>query len=321
MGEEWRSGWHPERVPRGDGGTVLVVGAGPAGLEAAQQLGKRGYTVTLADAADEAGGRVTRESRLPGLAEWARVRDYRVGQISRLPNVTLYLGNRLLAADVREFGADHVLIATGAAWRRDGIGRWHARTLATLATGAVYTPDDIMDGRRPAGDVLVFDDDHYYMGPVIAQLLASQGARVRYVTTEGRAGSWSQYTAEQERTQRALIEHGVTIEVNATLDAFDGASATISCVYTGRQRQFAASAAVLVTARLPDERLYRELCGEDGGEHGVDGKSPRVLRIGDCVQPALIANAVYSGHRAARELGGPAGVPRRDRILVKSGSC
>jgi len=92
-------------------------------------------------------------------------------------------------------------------------------------------------------------------------------------------------------------------------------------VFTGRQRQFAASAVVLVTARLPDETLYRELCGEDGGEHGVDGKSPRVLRIGDCVQPALIANAVYSGHRAARELGGAAGVPRRDRVLVKSGSC
>ena len=326
MGEEWRSGWHPERVPQGDGGTVLVVGAGPAGLEAAQVLGKRGYTVTLADAADEAGGRVSRESRLPGLAEWARVRDYRVGQISRMPNVTLYLGNRLLAADVREFGADHVLIATGASWRRDGIGRWHARALATLAAGAVYTPDDIMDGRRPAGEILLFDDDHYYMGPVIAQLLAASGARVRYVTTEGRAGAWSLYTQEQERAQRALIEHGVAIEVNVALDAFDGTTATIGCIFTGRQRQCAATAVVLVTARLPDEALYRELCGEDDEAvttpgAGAGAGHASVLRIGDCVQPALIANAVYSGHRAARELGGAAAVPRRDRVLVKSDSC
>src|SRR5499427_213942 len=78
MGEEWRRGWHPEEVPAGRGGTVLVVGAGPAGLEAAHILGKRGYTVSLAEAADEPGGRVALESRLPGLAEWARVRDYRL---------------------------------------------------------------------------------------------------------------------------------------------------------------------------------------------------------------------------------------------------
>ncbi len=332
MGEEWRSGWHPERVPRGEGGTVLVVGAGPAGLEAAHALGKRGYTVSLADAATEAGGRVTRESRLPGLAEWGRVRDYRLGQISRMANVTLYLGSRLLAADVREFGADHVLIATGARWRRDGIGRWHARALAPLAAGQVYTPDDIMDGRRPTGEVLVFDDDHYYMGPVIAQLLAGSGARVRFVTTEGRAGSWSLYTAEQERTQRALLEHGVAIEVNSTLDGFDGATAVVGCVFSGRQRQFATGAVVLVTSREPDEALYRELCGEDGDDDeaatgaraaGTGGASagPRVQRIGDCIQPALIANAVYSGHRAARELGGAAHRPARERVLGQRDSC
>ena len=326
MGEEWRLGWHPERVPPGDGSSVLIVGAGPAGLEAAHILGKRGFAVSLADGAEETGGRVTRESRLPGLAEWARVRDYRLGQIKRMANVTLYLGSRLLAADVREFGADHVLIATGARWRRDGIGRWHARAIGMLAADQVYTPDDIMDGRRPDGEVLLFDDDHYYMGPVIAQLLAAGGARVRYVTTEGRAGAWSLYTQEQERTQRALIEHGVEIDVNATLDGFDGTTATLGCIFSGRQRSCAADAVVLVTAREPDELLYRELVGEDDGvnEAGIgDCKAfaSIVRRIGDCVQPALIANAVYSGHRAARELGGTAGVPRRERVLVKSDSC
>ena len=86
MGEEWRSGWHPERVPAGRG-SALIVGAGPSGLEAAHVLGKRGFTVALADAERTPGGRVTRESRLPGLAEWARVRDYRTGQLSRMNNV------------------------------------------------------------------------------------------------------------------------------------------------------------------------------------------------------------------------------------------
>jgi dimethylamine/trimethylamine dehydrogenase len=318
MGEEWRSGWHPERVPQGSGGSVLVVGAGPAGLEAAHILGKRGFTVAVADAAGEAGGRVTRESRLPGLAEWARVRDYRLGQISRMVNVTLYLGSRLLPADVREFGADHVLIATGARWRRDGVGRWHARPIAQLPAAAVFTPDDIMDGRVPSGDVLIFDDDHYYLGPVIAQQLAQAGARVRYVTTEGCVGAWSLFTQEQERTQRALIESGVAIEVNTTLDGFDGATARLACIYTARQRQCAATAVVLVTSREPGEALYRELVGErDGAVEREVEPGPSIQRIGDCLQPSIIAQAVYSGHRAARELGGAPGVPRRERVVIE----
>ncbi|MDE2250835.1 MAG: FAD-dependent oxidoreductase [Gammaproteobacteria bacterium] len=328
LGEEWRSGWHPEKVAPGDGSSVLIVGAGPAGLEAAQVLGKRGYAVALADAADEAGGRVTRESRLPGLAEWARVRDYRLGQISRMPNVSLYLGNRLQAAEVREFGADHVLIATGARWRRDGIGRWHARPIITPAAAGVHTPDDLMDGAWPGGEVLVFDDDHYYMGPVLAQQLAAAGARVRYVTTEGRAGSWSLYTQEQERTQRALLELGVEIEVNACLTGFAGGTATLACIFSGREWRRAADALVLVTAREPDEALYRELVGEGGGEPRADGVhdgeqgdpgagGQHIRRIGDCQAPGLIAHAVYAGHRAARELGGPRLAPRRERVLIR----
>jgi len=310
MGEEWRRGWHPERVPPG-AGSVLIVGAGPAGLEAAHILGKRGFTVALAEAADEPGGRVTRESRLPGLAEWARVRDYRVGQIKRLANVTLYLRNRLTAAEVREFSADYALIATGARWRRDGLGRSHPAPLVQLS-GNVLTPDDIMDGARPQGAVLVFDDDHYYMAPCIALLLARGGASVCYVTSESKAGEWSQYTAEQPRTQRALIEAGVEIIVSHTVEGYDGASVTLACTYTGRTHARAAASLVLVSSREPEESLYRELTGPEGG---VDDS--RVIRIGDCRNPAIIAAAVYSGHEAARELGNvaPPAALRRERVL------
>jgi dimethylamine/trimethylamine dehydrogenase len=319
MGEEWRSGWHPERVPVGTGGSVLIVGAGPAGLEAAHILGKRGYQVALADAAKEAGGRVSLESRLPGLAQWARVRDYRLNQINRMPNVALYLDSRMQESDVRAFGADHVLIATGARWRRDGIGRWHPRPIAPLNQSGVYTPDDVLSGRLPGGEVVIFDDDHYYLGPVIAIKLAGEGVRVRYVTTEGRVGAWSQYTQEQERTQRALIEHGVEIEVNMALAAFEHSIATLACVFSGRTHGVPASAVVLVTSREPDEALYRALVDAGDGELGVTAPQlPRasVQRIGDCLQPALIATAVYSGHRAARELGGTEQAARRERVLI-----
>jgi len=311
IGEEWRRGWHPERVPSGAALSVLVVGAGPAGLEAAHILGKRGYAVSLADARREPGGRVTRESKLPGLAEWARVRDYRLQQISKLPGVSLYLDNRLSAHDVREFGADHVLVATGARWRRSGIGRSHAVPIAGHEHPAVLTPDDILEGTRPGGEVTIFDDDNYYMGSALAVLLARHGARVRYVTSDGRAASWSQYTGEQELIQRDLLELGVEIIGNRIVEAFDGEAVTIRCGYSGQRRMHAAASLILVTSREPQDQLYRELAGEDG-----DGAGPAVQCIGDCASPGLIAHAVYSGHRAARELGADASIARRDRVVV-----
>jgi len=313
MGEEWRRGWHPERVPPGKGGSVLVIGAGPAGLEAAHILGKRGYDVTLADAAEEPGGRVTLESRLPGLAEWARVRDYRLTQLRSMPRVSMYLGNRLSAAEALEFAADHILIATGARWRRDGLGRWHARGIEGLASRSVLTPDDIMGGARPAGEVTIFDDDHYYMAPVIAVLLATGGAQVTYVTTAGRAAEWSHYTGEQERTQQQLLDLGVGVIVNTAVEAFDGQAVTLGCVYSGRRRQHPASELILVTSREPQDGLYWELVDQDAAT-----ATPRIQRIGDCRQPALIAHAVFAGHQAARELdeadeGSP---PQRDRSVI-----
>ena len=112
--EEWRKGWHPERIkPRSSEGKVLVVGAGPTGLSAAHKLGLRGYDVSLAEADKELGGRVSLESKLPGLSAWARVRDYRVGQIDKMMNVNIYRDSQLSAADVFEFGAEHICIATG----------------------------------------------------------------------------------------------------------------------------------------------------------------------------------------------------------------
>jgi len=101
--EEWRKGWHPENMnTKGDSNTVLVVGAGPAGLEAAMSLGRRGYQVSLAEKNKVVGGRVTLESALPGLGSWARVRDYRDYQISQMENVAIYLDNDLNANDILE---------------------------------------------------------------------------------------------------------------------------------------------------------------------------------------------------------------------------
>jgi dimethylamine/trimethylamine dehydrogenase len=292
MGEEWRRGWHPERFrAAGSDSKVLVVGGGPAGLEAAMALGKRGYEVTLAEATRELGGRVLREARLPGLAAWIRVVDYRRGQLAKLPNVEIALESEVTAEEVRGYGFDHVAVATGARWRADGVGRWHPRPPGFDPTVETWTPDDLMAGARPAGErILLFDDDHYYMGGVLAELLAAEGKRVTLVTAAPIVSEFSVNTMEHERIHLRLVEAGVELVTAHALAAVEGGAARLLDVYTSREREVPLDGLVLVTARLPNDALALEL---------------GATAIGDAYAPGTIANAVWDGRRYAEELDGP----------------
>ena len=304
MGEEWRRGWHPERIqPSSSDATVLVVGAGPAGLEATRALGQRGYNVMLAEASKELGGRVTRESQMPGLSEWARVRDYRVNLIQTMPNVDVFLDNNLNAGDALSIGADHIVIATGAKWRSDGFGLYHHKPCLELGSPEqIFTPDDIFRGRVPQGRVVVFDDDHYYMGSVLAEALVGQGVEVCFVTPENLVSAWGAMTDEQYQTQQRLIQLGVEIITAHGMDAFDGSRARLGCVYTGQTRMVEANAVLLVTSRVPSDDLYKEIAREIESDAPGSAPVPTLRKIGDCDAPAIIAAAVYAGHRYAREL-------------------
>jgi dimethylamine/trimethylamine dehydrogenase len=297
QGEEWKQDWHPERIDAAvSDDAVLVVGAGPAGLECALQLANRGYAVTLAEAREILGGRVALESQLPGMASYARVRDYRETQLRQKQNVDIYLQNRLSASDIVELEIPHVLIASGSHWRRDGCGRQHAFAIDGVEDITVLTPDDVLDDTEIMGKVLIYDDDHYYMGSCIAERCRDQGHEVCLLTPESKASVWTTYTLEQEKIQSRLMGLGVAIITSHKILKLSPGSATIASVYSqDHRRDIAFDTIIMVTSRQSEDSLYQDLVA-----HPHRFKTLRA--IGDCHAPGTVAAAVYDGHSAARYL-------------------
>ena len=303
IGEEYRKGWHPENIPHLEENTnVLVVGGGPAGLEAARALGQRGVDVIIADAGKEWGGRVYLESRLPGLSEWGRVRDWRMLQLQKALNVEMYLDSKLTADDILSYGISHIALATGATWRIDGVGRAHRDPLPYLSEGRIVGVDELLISGKNAlsgdGPVVIFDDDRYYMGSVLAELSVAAGYETVLVTPSPIVAPWSEHTLEQVRIQNRLIELGVEIIALHELSYRTADQLTLSCVYSGKKKSIDCGILIPVTSRLPHDQLWNDLVARK--EEWEDCGIKTVERIGDCLAPSIIAAANYSGHSYAR---------------------
>ena len=305
-GEEYRRGWHPERFEPAENRDrdALVVGAGPAGLECAIVLGKRGFRrVHLVEAEAEVGGCMRWIPRLPGLGEWARVLNWRAVQLSKLPNVEVITGTRLDAEAAREYGAEIVVVATGARWTADGIN-YVTHSPIPGADGSlphVLTPEQVMlEGKVPPGErVLVFDCEGYFTGPGIAEKLAADGLRVEIVTPFERVAPVCDETLEGPLVRRHLHDVGVRQRTGVLLTAIETGGVKAHDEFD-EPLELDADAVVLVTQRLSSESLYLALKADADAlrEEGIEG----VYRIGDCVAPRVISEAIFDGHRLAREI-------------------
>ena len=308
-GEEHRRGWHPERfsVAANAEKGVLVVGAGPAGMECAVTLGRRGFeAVHLVEASDEIGGRMRWVRRLPTLGDWGRIVDHRKVMLSKLRNVEVVTGRPLSADDVRDYGAQIVIVATGSRWSGEGLQSSTHEPIdgASATLPHVLTPEQVMDGKRPAGRrVVVYDAEGYFVGPGIAELLAGDGlevrprhvARRRFADLRPDAGGAR--CSASTCTRRASRCTGVSPSSRSSRDWCRGRTSS-------RNRgRLETDGVVLVTQQVSDDALYRELVGDPAALDA--GGIESVYRIGDCAAPRMISEAIFDGHRMAREIDGP----------------
>jgi dimethylamine/trimethylamine dehydrogenase len=305
-GEEYRRGWNPERFePAANADRdVLVVGAGPAGMECAIVLGKRGMRrVHLVEAEQEIGGLMRWVPQLPGLGEWARVLNWRAVQLQKLGNVEVITGSRLDAQAVREYGAEIVVVATGSRWAGDGVNFLTHQPIpgADASLPHVLTPEQVMlEGKVPPGKrVVVFDADGYYVAPGLAEKLVADGFEVELVTCHDLVSPLSDETLEGPLLRQHLHDTGIAMRMGTSLTGIQPGHLTARD-HVGEPLELEADAVVLVTQRLSNEDLFLELSRD---EHGLHAEGVEALyRIGDCVAPRLIAEAVFDGHRLGREI-------------------
>ena len=298
--EEWRKGWHPENFQiKGESKSILIIGSGPAGLEATRCLSKRGYDVTLAEKDAQIGGRVSKERLLPGLSAWGRDVDYRESQINKLKNVNIYLESEITKKDILEFDFEHICFATGSKWRNDGVGRINLHPLEIDNSMNIYTPDDIMSDKKIDGKVVIFDDDHYYMASVLAEKLVKEGNEVVFVTPASIVSEWSLNTLDQPFIQKRLIELGVQIICNKSISKVGRETVDLSCKYTGKISSLETGNILFVTSRQPLNELYESFSQDEITRH-KHIKSIDI--IGDANAPAPIAWATYAGYNYAFNL-------------------
>ncbi len=325
-GEEYRRGWHPEKFPKAKSeDAILVVGAGPSGAECARVLMERGYTVHLVDQAEKIGGHVNQLASLPGLGEWGYHRDYRETQIGKLVKKNrrnqLALGRKpMTAAEILEYGAEKVVIATGAKWFGDGNNCLTHEPIPGVDASRddQLTPEQVIAGNKKIGKrVVILNADSYFMAPSLAEKLATAGHEVTIVSGVHLA-NYMHFTLEYPNMMRRLLELGVKQISDHFASAVRPGGIEIYNIWgDGSRRSYRGpgvaprdenkthrwiefDSLVLVTGRRSEDGIYHELleAKSQWSENGIKG----VYLIGDAEAPRLIADATFSGHRVAREI-------------------
>ncbi len=325
-GEEYRRGWHPEKFPKaGSDDSFLVVGSGPSGSECARVLMERGYTVHLVDSGEKIGGSTNSIATLPGLGEWGYHRDYREVQLNKLvkknKDSQIALGVKPLTVDdCLEYGADKIVIATGASWNTDGNNALTHDPVEGIDTSTAthLTPEQVLEGSKSIGKkVLILNCDPYYMAPSLAQKLIEDGHQVT-IASGVSVGNYMHFTLEAPNMHRMMHELGIEVIGDVWASKAEANRIQLYPIFgDGYRREYRGpgklprrenthfdwhefDSLVVCTGRHSNTELYEglKMRKDEWAENDVKG----VYVIGDAWAPKLMADATFDGQRLAREI-------------------
>jgi dimethylamine/trimethylamine dehydrogenase len=280
--------------------------------------------VHLREAEQELGGHWNWVSKLPRLHEWGRVITYRQIQLRKLKNVEVHLGvGRMSVDDALAYGADRIVVATGARWRGDGVGPgMGAIPGADSSLPHCLTPEQIMAGKPvPGRRVLVLDAEGHFVGISLAEMLADQGKDVSYVCDASEVAEYGVFTLEAPNNKRMMFEKKIKAYRNHWLTKIARDKVTLTYLYkfgpdllepsggavprrdNGGDFELGIDAVVLVTSRSSEDALYQGLKARKSKWSANEVQA--VFRIGDCKAPMQVGQAMWEGHRLAREFDSP----------------
>lgn len=273
---------------------VLVVGGGPAGLEAARVAAERGHQVILAEASSRLGGQFLLAGHQPRRAQILDLIAWYERQLEKL-GVEVRLNSYLEGADVQAIGADAVLLATGSIAPGTGFQKaWPEKeSLPGIEKGKVWSVEEVLSRQaKPGKHVLVFDEAGGWRGCGTAWKLAEEGHQVTVITPDAMAGKELARTAADAPLRKIFGKLGVTVLTEQTMLEWHGNGVTLADHNSGATRFVEGDGLVLATTNMAMDFL--------AGELRALGIAYR--QIGDCAAPRQAPYAFHDGRKAGREV-------------------
>ena len=273
---------------------ILVVGGGPAGLEAARVSAERGHEVTLAEAGDRLGGQFSLAGMQPRRGQIIDLLDWYARQLSQL-GVEVRLNTFLDADEIKEFAADKTVLATGSFPTDTGFQKAipHVEKLPGIELGGVFSAEDVMARRaRPGKRVILLDEGGNWKGCGTAWKLAEEGHQVILVTPDPLIGKELQRTAADYPLRQRLAKLGVRFILESAITKWSKEGAEILCFLDGNTQFIEADSLVFATPNIAEDSLTLEL-----QDSGLD-----LINIGDSAGPRQAPFVIYEGRRIGLEI-------------------